>query len=64
MRTTRPQNAVRAAAGCMLALAAVTGGLEQLLATTHTARHVSQFCAPAQEEDSEAPKFYCSHDYS
>jgi hypothetical protein len=64
MRTTRLQNALRAAAGGMLALAAVAGALEQLQAGTHAASQVSQFCAPPQEEDSEAPKFYCGHDYS
>jgi hypothetical protein len=52
MRTTVLRNMVRAAAGGMLVLAAVA----------HSASHLTQFCAPPQE-DSEAPRFYCNDDY-
>jgi hypothetical protein len=53
---------VRAAAGSMLVLAAVTAALEQLEMRAHSTSHLTQFCAPPQE-DSEAPRFYCSNDY-
>ena len=62
MRTTMLQNMVRAAAGGMLVVAAVTATLEQLEMRAHSASHLTQFCAPPQE-DSEAPRFYCSGDY-
>jgi hypothetical protein len=55
-------NALRAAAGGLLVLAAVTAALEQLEMRAHSASHLTQFCAPPQE-DSEAPRFYCSDDY-
>jgi hypothetical protein len=62
MRTTMLQNMVRAAAGGVLVLAAVTAALEQLEMRAHSSSHLTQFCAPPQE-DSEAPRFYCSGDY-
>jgi hypothetical protein len=62
MRTTLLRNMVRAAAGSMLVLAAVTAALEQLEMRAHSTSHLTQFCAPPQE-DSEAPRFYCSNDY-
>ena len=62
MRTTMLQNMVRAAAGGVLVLAAVTAALEQLEMRAHSSSHLTQFCAPPQE-DSEAPRFYCSNDY-
>ena len=62
MRPTVLRNMVRAAAGGMLVLAAVTAALEQLEMRAHSASHLTQFCAPPQE-DSEAPRFYCSDDY-
>jgi hypothetical protein len=46
----------------MLVLAAVTAALERLEMRAHPANHLTQFCAPPQEE-SEAPRFYCSNDY-
>jgi hypothetical protein len=61
MRTTVLRNMV-AAVGGMLVLAAVTAALEQLEMRAHPASHLTQFCAPPQE-DSEAPRFYCSDDY-
>jgi hypothetical protein len=62
MRTTVLQKTVAAAAGGMLMLAAVTVALEQLELRAHSTNHLTQFCAPPQE-DSEAPRFYCSDDY-
>jgi hypothetical protein len=53
---------VTAAAGGMLMLAAVTVALEQLEMRAHSISRLTQFCAPPQE-DSEAPRFYCSDDY-
>jgi hypothetical protein len=46
----------------MLVLAAVTAALERLEMRAHPASYLAQFCAPPQEE-SEAPRFYCSNDY-
>jgi hypothetical protein len=62
MKTIMLQNTVRAAAGGMLVLAAVTAALEQLETRAQSANHLTQFCAPPQE-NWEAPKFYCSDDY-
>ena len=62
MRTIMLQNTVRAAAGGMLVLAAVTAALEQHETRAQSPNHLTQFCAPPQE-DWEAPKFYCSDDY-
>jgi hypothetical protein len=53
---------VTAAAGGMLMLTAVTVALEQLGMRAHSTNHLTQFCAPPQE-DSEAPRFYCSDGY-
>jgi hypothetical protein len=46
MRTTVLRNMVRAAAGGMLVLAAVTTALEQLEMRAHSANYLTQFCAP------------------
>ncbi len=58
---TMLQYAVSAAAGGMLALAAVTGSIDQIQAAANAANQVAQYCAPAQD-DSEAPKFYCRNE--
>jgi hypothetical protein len=62
MKTTMLHNGLRPAAGGVLVIPAVTAELEQLEMRVHSASHLTQSCAPPQE-DSEAPRFYCSDDY-
>jgi hypothetical protein len=42
----------------MLALAFMSGSLDQIQAGVRLPNRVSQYCAPPQE-DAEAPRFYC-----
>jgi hypothetical protein len=63
MRTTILHKPLRAAAGAIFVFAALAAPLEQLEMKADLASHLSQFCAPPQEDYSEAPKFYCSDDY-
>src|ERR1700730_8265566 len=50
--------AMTIAAPGMLALAHMSGSLDQTQAGARAATQVSQYCAPPQE-NTEAPKFYC-----
>ena|ERR1700738_55258 len=50
--------AMTIAAPGMLALAHMSGSLDQTQAGVRAANQVSQYCAPPQE-NTEAPKFYC-----